>query len=112
LESCDRDFLRELIKRLTIYSQWPQEDFRDQNNSEHRHVIDFAQTSEKEGFTAAPGIDDDQLAYLEAWQFEVCPMTNWRAHGFVSDDTFFLVWLGPFHNLYPLPGIAPMVPLV
>lgn len=36
-------------------------------------------------------------------------MTNWRVHGFVSDDTFFVVWLDPFHNLYPLPGIAGLV---
>ena len=76
--------------------------------NEHRHVIDFTQTSETVGFTSAPGIDGDhgdQLAYFEAWQFQVRPMTNWRAHGFMSDDTFFIVWLGPHHNLYPLPGV-------
>jgi hypothetical protein len=106
LKSCDREFLCGLINCLTIYSQRAQEDFRDQNNNEHRHVIDFAQTSEKEGFTSAPGIDGDQLAYLEAWQFEVRFMTNWRAHGFIGDDTFFIVWLDPLHRLYPLPGIA------
>lgn len=104
LESCERDFLSELINRLAVYSSWAQEDFRDQNNNEHRHVIDFDRTTEKDGFTSAPGIDSDQLAYLEAWQFEVRPMTDWRVHGFVSDDTFFIVWLDPLHKLYPFPG--------
>ena len=106
LAACDREFLSELVNRLTIYSQWAQEDFRDQNNKEHRHVIDFEQTTERDGFTSAPGIDGDQLAYLEAWQFEVCPMRMWRVHGFIIDETLFIVWLDPEHNLYPIPGNA------
>lgn len=88
------------MTRLALFSQWAQEDFCDQNNKEHRHVIDFDETSEQQGF----GIDDDQLAYLEPWQFAVCPKTSWRVHGFIAEDTFFIVWLDPLHNLYPIPG--------
>jgi hypothetical protein len=79
-----------------------------QNNSAHRHVIDFDRTSERDGFIAAPGIDTDQLAFSEAWQFPVCPESRhepecfWRVHGFIVDDVFFVVWLDPDHKLYPI----------
>jgi hypothetical protein len=77
----------------------PVGEFQDQNNKEHRHVIDFESTTEKDGFIAAPGMDPDQLAYLEAWQFGVCPGQDWRVHGFIADDTFYVVWLDPLHRL-------------
>ncbi|MGI9069853.1 MAG: hypothetical protein ACR2JB_00635 [Bryobacteraceae bacterium] len=65
-------------------------------------MIDFDRTLEKGGFIEAPGVDEDQLAYLEAWQFEVCPGKQWRVHGFISEDTFYIVWLDPEHKLSPL----------
>jgi hypothetical protein len=80
------------------------DDFLDQNNKEHRHKIFFEDTSEKDGFVGAPGVDKDQIGYLEAWQFQVCDATDWRVHGFILDETFYIVWLDPLHRLYPRPA--------
>jgi hypothetical protein len=35
--------------------------FLDQNNKEHRHLIDFEATSEKDGFIGAPGVEGPNL---------------------------------------------------
>jgi hypothetical protein len=98
---CQERYLRELISRLSDYSKLTVDEFVDQDNQEHRHQIDFPDTSEKNGFISAPDVDMDQLAYAQAWQFQVCDKTDWRAHGFLLGDTFFIVWLDPSHRLYP-----------
>jgi hypothetical protein len=77
------------------------DEFLDQNNKEHRHTIDFDATTEKDGFLSAPGIDADQLNYLQAWRFAVSPKTEWRVHGFMIDDAFYVIWLDPLHQLSP-----------
>lgn len=102
MAECPHDFLAELLSRLRHYSSHPASEFLDQNNNEHRHIIDFANTIEVDGFVNAPGMKDEQLVSLEAWQFEVRPKSDGRVHGFVIDDTFYVVWLDPFHRLSPL----------
>jgi hypothetical protein len=92
------DFLECLHK----FSSWAVDDFCNANNNEHRHPIYFPETNEKEGFVKAPNIDEEQLKFAEAWQFEVAPKSNGRAHGFLIGDTFYLVWLDPCHRLFPL----------
>ena len=84
---------------MRIYSAGSVDEFLDQNNKEHRHVIDFEATREKDGFMGAPGVDEDQLNYAQAWQFGVAVKTEWRVHGFVIEDTFYVVWLDPMHRL-------------
>jgi hypothetical protein len=82
------------------------EQFKDQQNNDHRHTICFDDTTETDGFLAAPYIDPDQNNYLEPWQFAVCPPSaendkaDWRVHGFLADDVFYIVWLDPYHALY------------
>jgi hypothetical protein len=99
-------FFLELIIALHRYSTWPEEDFVNENNNEHRHRIWFPQTSEPEGFAGAPGIDPDQLGFLEPWQFSICRESDWRVHGFIVDGTFYVVWLDPNHALYPRPVLC------
>lgn len=104
---CSPDFMRFLLLQLQVFSTWSVETFADQNNKEHRHVIDFDQTSERDGFINVPNIDRDQLGFHEAWQFSVDPAKPerlWRVHGILIDDTFYVIWLDPEHRLYPKPA--------
>jgi hypothetical protein len=73
------------------------EDFCDPDNSEHRHQVYFPDTRVPGGFNR---VLNEQIEPMNAWQFEVAPKSNWRAHGFLIDDTFYLVWLDPHHKLY------------
>jgi hypothetical protein len=99
VSDCSSEFLRGFLERLRIYSAGSVDEFLDQNNKEHRHSIDFEATSEKDGFMGAPGVDEDQLNYAQAWQFGVAAKTDWRVHGFLIEDTFYVVWLDPRHRL-------------
>ena len=105
--NCDVGFLRSLLAALRKFSDWVVGDFVDQNNNEHRHIIDFAATSETDGFVRAPKINEDQLWQHDPWQFGIPtddPSSRWRIHGILIDDTFFIVWLDPKHALFPDPN--------
>jgi len=101
IENCSRESFCALFERLRSNSLGSIDDFLDQNNKEHRHMIDFEATAEKDGFIAAPGVDSDQINYLQAWQFGVSPHTDWRAHGSMSDGVFYVIWFDPLHRLSP-----------
>ena len=100
---CPQEFFNRLLERLQIFSTWTVELFTNQNNTEHRHIIWFDQTTEPQGFQNVPNIDPDQFGIHEAWQFGVLPdvpENRWRVHGILIDDTFFVVWLDAEHELY------------
>jgi hypothetical protein len=100
---CSKEFFEELLACLHMLSTWSIEVFRDQNNNQHRHVIDFMQTSEPDGFLGVPNIDPEQFGFHESWQFSVCPddhANQGRVHGVLIDDTFFVVWLDHHHRLF------------
>lgn len=48
-------------------------------------------------------LDDDLFEQIESdcWQFAISK-GNGRVHGFLIHNTFFVVWLDPHHNLYPM----------
>jgi hypothetical protein len=98
IDVCSAEFFKFLLQSIRDYSTWMVDDFREQNNNERRHVIDFPKTSEPNGFTS---LDADQLAIHEAWQFQLCKKEDWRVHGILIDDTFYVVWLDVNHALYP-----------
>jgi hypothetical protein len=98
VSACTADFWVALAAKLVEYSQWPVEVFEDQNHEAHRHTIDFAETSEPNGF-AHLGMDN--LGYATTWQFQV-GVDRWRVLGFLLDDVFYVVWLDPNHCLYQL----------
>lgn len=61
------------------------------------HPIDFAdERVSVDGFGIRGDIDADELA----WQFALSANEHGRVHGFLVDDTFFVRWLDPEHNLY------------
>ena len=97
LTLCDDGFLRELLLKIKEFSGWTVDQFIDQNNNEHRHIIFFPETSEPEGFTS---VDLEQFAYHESWQFQISQNQHWRVHGVLIEDTFYVVWLDPDHRLY------------
>jgi hypothetical protein len=99
ISRCNHEFLRQLLLTIQDFSSWTVEQFCDQNNHERRHVIDFLVTTERGGFQ---NVDTDQLAYHDSWQFQLSPLHDWRVHGILIDDTFYVVWLDPDHLLYAL----------
>jgi hypothetical protein len=101
---CSVEYLIKLFEILQQFSNWRVSDFIDQNNKERRHIIDFEQTSEKDGFQNIPDVDREQFGSLEGWQFGVFfpgDWNRWRVHGILADDTFYVVWLDEKHLLYP-----------
>jgi len=100
LINCPVEFFQRLMERIKTFSNWTVEAFQDQNNNEHRHTIDFRETSEPDGVKSV--VDPDQFDYHEAWQFDLCKTELWRVHGILVDDTFFVIWLDPQHRLYPI----------
>lgn len=100
IQECNLEFFSRLFERLQLYSNLSVGDFKDQNNNENRHMIDFDQTTQRDGFAGAPEVDVDQMNSRPAWQFAVCAKNRGRVHGFILDDTFYVIWLDPFHRLY------------
>jgi hypothetical protein len=101
---CSTNYFERLFQILHAFSNWTVGSFVDQNNNDHRHIIDFEQTTELDGFQHINQIDAEQLGYMQGWQFGVYPQepgNRWRAHGILVDDIFYLVWLDQHHRLYP-----------
>ena len=104
---CCVDYFIRLFEILHRFSNWTVGDFIDQNNNQHRHTFDFAQTSEPDGFQHILEVDAEQLGFHEGWQFAVYPeqeWNRWRAHGILVVDTFYVVWLDLDHLLFPRPA--------
>jgi hypothetical protein len=103
--NCSTVYLNKLFAVLQRFSTWRVSDFVDQYNHQRRHIINFEQTTEKDGFQHIPEIDRDQFGSSDGWQFGVFFEgewhPQWRAHGILVDDTFYLVWLDERHLLYP-----------
>jgi len=95
VDACSAEFWASLARRLFDYSSWTVDQFLDPNHAEHRHLIDFSETSEP-GFWH---LDTEQLAYEEPWQFQV-GVEGWRVAGFVLNETFYIVWIDYNHALY------------
>lgn len=97
-QECPREFWPAFMQRLKLYSRLRVEIFLDQNNPDRRHIIDFGQTTEPDGFTT---VDTEQLAYEEAWQFDLDTRQPWRVAGVLVDEMFYVIWLDHSHRLYP-----------
>lgn len=98
--ACSVDYLRHLFRALHAFSDWRVGDFVDQNNNEHRHIIDFGLSTEPDGFQIP---DAEQMGFVEGWQFSVQPHLyhyRGRVHGALVDDTFYIVWLDENHRLF------------
>lgn len=94
---CENRWFDGLFERLRALSSLrPQEILSSRSDSLRAHPIDFSRTSEPKGFAHL----NPQLREYRPYQFQVSKGTG-RVHGFFSGLVFFIVWLDPYHRLYP-----------
>jgi len=96
---CSHEYFCHLFRILNTLSDWRVGDFVDPHNNQHRHLIDFDNSTETNGFQLPEG---DQMGYVEGWQFSVqpdVPHYQGRVHGALVDEVFFIVWLDEHHRL-------------
>lgn len=99
LSRCKKEgYLEKLLLRLQNVSGLTLMEFRStQARALRSHLVRWEDTSEKNGFSFL----NEQLQGADPWQFQLSSNEHGRVHGFFIDDTFFIVWLDPDHQLYP-----------
>jgi len=91
-------YIETLFERLKDVSSWNVDEFRgDKSKALRSHPISWPETSEPNGFIHL----NSQLQDEEPWQFQLSANEYGRVHGFMIDNFFYVVWLDPFHLLYP-----------
>jgi hypothetical protein len=97
----DRDFkyFDALLERTQEVSKMTLKEFKTRPNKTLRnHDIAFGDANVSEdGFGIPHRADLD----ADAWQFSISVNAHGRVHGFFIDNTFYVVWLDPYHALYP-----------
>jgi hypothetical protein len=94
----DGQYAHKLLERFKALGEMRAVTMRTSHTPSLRcHAIDFAGTSEPDGFPDLP----QQLRDSEPWQFEVSSNQHGRVHGFFIGNVFQVVWLDPDHKLYP-----------
>jgi hypothetical protein len=92
------DYFRLLLARLRDLSALRIEEFQSSPSRTLRiHRIDFTDRRVTENGFGIPGTPE---ADTKGWQFALSANEHGRVHGFLIDDTFFVRWLDPEHNLY------------
>ena len=95
---CDRVYFRLLLARLRAISALSVDEFRSRRSGTLRiHPIDFSDDRVSIRSFGIREIDVDE----QAWQFALSANEHGRVHGFLTEDTFYVRWLDPEHNLYP-----------
>lgn len=97
LSHCQTGYLEKFLPRLRDVSSVSLKSFKTKpSDSLRNHVITWNDTTEPNGFVHL----HEQLRAEQAWQFHVTSNKHGRVHGFLIDDTFFVVWIDPDHKLY------------
>ncbi|WP_109485033.1 hypothetical protein [Occallatibacter savannae] len=103
LEQCSKEFHDALLRKILEYQTFTVDQFTqsDPRAGIRRHPIYFPETQEPEGFNVDP--TQVELWTDSAWQFGL-PIPDgqddlWRVHGFLAEETFYIVWLDPNHAL-------------
>lgn len=87
-----------LLDRLKALSSLTAQEFLASRSSTLRcHPIKWEKTSEKSGF----GMPNEQQLVDTPYQFSLSANEHGRVHGFLINETFYIVWLDPDHLLYP-----------
>jgi hypothetical protein len=100
-EICPRNFpdgyTRTLIERMRDISQMTVREFTSNKSRALRaHTHDWSSTKRPDGFDCL----NEQFRALPGWQFELTVNAHGRVHGFMIDNTFYVVWLDRDHVLY------------
>lgn len=100
--ACDGQFFIALLRTLRYYGEMPVHNFMQPDDKECRHRIDWKDTNMPDGFVYSK---PDDIGTDDAWQFGLqdndgnAKPTKWRVHGYIDNQTFFIVWLDPNHAL-------------
>lgn len=95
---CGPAYFRLLLARLRDLSGLLQVEFRTGRSRSLRiHRIEFSDSRVAEKSFGLPGRPE---ADRDAWQFSLSANEHGRVHGFLFDDTFYVRWLDPDHQLY------------
>ncbi|HSU15748.1 hypothetical protein [Longimicrobium sp.] len=98
LARCGAGYFHLLLKRLHELSSLSAEEFRARRSGTLRvHPIDFSDPRVAVPGFGIRGVRADEIA----WQFALSANAHGRVHGFLFEDTFYVRWLDPEHNLYP-----------
>lgn len=98
LHDAPSGYLSALLTRLKAISALDELTLKQSRSSALRcHPVDFAETSEPEGFKHL----NEQLRLYTPYQINVSSNEHGRIHGFFLDDVFYVVWLDHSHRLYP-----------
>ncbi len=96
--NCADGYLEKLLVRLRDIGGYTTKRFRTERTSALRnHPIRWNETSEPDGFICL----NEQLRQEESWQFGISANEHGRIHGFLIDETFYIVWIDPMHRLFP-----------
>lgn len=86
-----------LLDRLKALSSLTAQEFLADNSPTLRcHPINWKKTSES-GF----GLPNEEQLVDIPYQFSISSNKHGRVHGFLINETFYIVWLDPDHLLYP-----------
>lgn len=93
-------YFQALLDRLKALSQEEVSTLtaRKADQARRFHRVDFAKPNVSEGGFGIPKWEQYEG---DAWQFAVCSNEHGRVHGFLIENTFYVVWLDPDHKLHP-----------
>lgn len=98
LDSCREGYLSKFLLRLKDLCTLTVSDFiGNRSPALKANRINFSKSSEPDGFSML----NEQLRGEDAWEFEITRNEHGRVHGLLLDETFYIVWIDPDHNLYP-----------
>ncbi len=103
LKDCSQDFFIALLDKLKEYSEYTEVQFTDENHKERRHKNFWENTSEPDGFRHL----DEEVNAEYGWQFGLDSRDgqrfdrskDWRVHGMLAENIFFVIWLDTNHKL-------------
>ncbi len=88
-----------LLERLRdLCTMRPSELRASKSKALRSHPIDWADTTEPDGFDHLNPLFQEQIV---PWQFSITANEYGRIHGFWIDDVFYVVWIDPDHRLCP-----------
>jgi hypothetical protein len=89
-------YLAMLFDRLKHVSSMTCHEFRQAGKVLRSHQIDWARTTEPNGFTHL----SEQLQDCQPWQFSLAREELGRIHGFWVAEVFYAVWIDHEHALF------------
>ena len=98
IDDCGDDFWMRLFGRLQDISRLSIDElFGIRSKSLMLKRINWEGSAEPDGFN----INNKELFWEHSWEFRISVNEHGRVHGFLTGNTFCMVWLDPSHSLFP-----------